>query len=184
LPPAEELGSAIKFKSLQCLIVGKKLINVSKLGVAELPFRRGERHDLTRLTLRLDGYDSATKKIVDAGGALVLATDDGVIAASWSFTSLATLWNRKHAQAVYVPAECRTDPVREYRYGSRVRLGEGTDFLRLLSAIDAHKVYYDPGIRLEAASTAKPQTKRRSQFRIKSSNLPALYATMTDVEVA
>jgi hypothetical protein len=147
-------------------------------------FRRGERHDLTGLTLRLDGYDSTTKKIIDASGALVLAADDGVIAASWSFTSLAALWNKKHAQAVYVPAECRTDPVREYRYGSRVRLGEGTDFLRLLSAIDTHKVYYDPGIKLEAVSSAKPQTKRRSQFRIKSLNLPALYAAMTEVSVA
>jgi len=33
----------------------------------------------------------------------------------------------QHAQAVYVPAECRLEPARCCRYGSRVRMSEGTD---------------------------------------------------------
>jgi hypothetical protein len=38
------------------------------------------------------------------------------------------------------------------------------------------KVYYDPGIKLERASTARPSIKRRAQFRIKSAEVGALYA--------
>jgi len=44
------------------------------------------------------------------------------------------------------------------------------------------KVYYDPGIKLENASTS-PRTKQRSQFRIKSANLPALYHSMDIVDL-
>lgn len=44
------------------------------------------------------------------------------------------------------------------------------------------KVYYDPGIKLENAST-RPRTKQRSQFRIKSSNLPSLYHRMDIVDL-
>jgi hypothetical protein len=93
------------------------------------------------------------------------------------------LWNRKHAQAVYVPAEFRLGSTREYRYGARVNLGEGTDLLRLISAVARGFVYYDPGIKLEGASTEHPSTKRRSQFRIKSGDLPALYASFAQVDV-
>ena len=35
-------------------------------------------------------------------------------------------------------------------------------------------IYYDPGIKMENVST-KPKIKKRSQFRIKSQNLPNLY---------
>jgi hypothetical protein len=44
------------------------------------------------------------------------------------------------------------------------------------------KVYYDPGIKLENAST-RPHTKQRSQFRIKSVNLPALYHSMDIIDL-
>ncbi len=44
------------------------------------------------------------------------------------------------------------------------------------------KVYYDPGIKLENASK-RPRTKQRSQFRIKSANLPALYHRMDIVDL-
>lgn len=91
------------------------------------------------------------------------------------------LWNRKHAQAVYVPAERTDTPTLQYRYGSTVQLGEGTDFLKLIRAISLGHVYYDPGIKLEDASTSKPRTKRRSQFRIKAGNLHSLYTTFQSV---
>ena len=51
---------------------------------------------------------------------------------------------------------------------------EGTNILLLLKAVSEGNVYYDPGIKLENAST-NPTTKRRSQFRIKSSELSNLY---------
>ena len=146
-------------------------------------FKAGTRHEGTALTLTLDGFEVATSTITNASGSLALVADNGDVAASWSFTALAKLWNRKHAQAVYVPGECRTEPARCYRYGSRIRLGEGTDFLKLLKAIGQGAVYYDPGIKLENASSARPSTKRRSQFRIKSGQLSALYAGMTEVDL-
>lgn len=66
-------------------------------------------------------------------------------------------------------------------YGERVRLAEDTDFLRFLKAMALGKVYYDPGIKVERATTTRPVTKRRSQFRIRSSDISVLYARM-DIE--
>jgi hypothetical protein len=95
-----------------------------------------------------------------------------------------SLWNRKHAQAVYIPAEARVDPRRQYRYGGAVRIAEGTDFLKLLEAISLGAVYYDPGIKIENESSSTPRTKRRSQFRIKSNQLSTLYAKMEQVNIS
>ncbi|NJM54629.1 MAG: hypothetical protein HC841_00690 [Verrucomicrobiae bacterium] len=44
-------------------------------------------------------------------------------------------------------------------------------------------VYYNPGIKLENASTAEPKSKKRSQFRVASRNITALYETVETVEV-
>lgn len=146
-------------------------------------FRVGARHPLTGLTMQLSGFDSASGNIVNTDGVLQLIDDDEVVAASWTFGKLMKHWNGKHAQAVYVPAEGRSDPLRYYRYGPRVRMGEGTDFLMLLRAFDRGAAYYDPGIKLENASTAKPDKKKRSQFRIKSSDLDVLYHRMDVVDL-
>ena len=64
-----------------------------------------------------------------------------------------------------------------------MRLAQGTDPLRLLRALAAGAVYYDPGIKVEQASTAHPATKRRSQFRVASRNIAALYEPVALVEV-
>jgi MvaI/BcnI restriction endonuclease family len=146
-------------------------------------FLAGVRHVGTKLTMTLDGFDSKKSKLLNPAGSLALLTDQGAIAAEWSFASLMSLWNRKHAQAVYVPAEARTDPRRQYRYGGAVRVAEGTDFLKLLEAIALGAVYYDPGIKTENESTATPRTKRRSQFRIKSNQLSTLYTKMEQVDI-
>jgi hypothetical protein len=61
-------------------------------------------------------------------------------------------------------------------------LARRTDSLRLLAAFASGEVYYDPGIKLENASTA-PVTKRRSQFRISSGDIPALYETVNSAQV-
>jgi hypothetical protein len=139
----------------------------------------GARHDTTNLTMKLDGYDAAKGRITDAGGAVELVSDTGELAAAWSFSGLLEHWSRKHAKAVYVPSQCRKEPARQYCYGAKVRLAEQTDSLRLLQALAAGAVYYDPGIKVEHASAAKPSHKCRSQFRVGSRNIAALYESVS-----
>jgi hypothetical protein len=146
-------------------------------------FRAEQRHDGTKLTLKIRGFNTAKSQIENLDGAIALVTDQDFVAAEWSFAALMTLWNKKHAQAVYVPAQTRSDPTLEYRYGSTVRLAEGTSIEKLLAAIASGKVYYDPGIKLEQASTKTPRTKRRSQFRVSSRELSALYNQTQQVSV-
>lgn len=142
----------------------------------------GERHDTTGLTMMLDGYDAATGKIINPGGGIVLRDDSGNSAAEWKFSHVMEHWKRKHARAVYVPSIKRDKPL-QYRYGSKVRLGIGTDPLKLLEAMSVKAVYYDPGIKLENASTAKPTTKRRSQFRVNIRSIDSLYNALEQVDV-
>lgn len=134
----------------------------------------GARCAATGLEIAFDGYDPATGKVTDARGSVDLVAENGVVAAGWPFEHLLSLWTRKHAKAVYVPSEQRTSPVVQYRYGPAARLGIGTDFLHLLSAIAAGRVYYDPGIKmvqLDGSTTVK----KRSQWRVRPLNLPTLY---------
>lgn len=141
------------------------------------------RNDLTGLTLNLLGYDREKERIVDPHSSFALLNDDGEVAAEWHYASLLTHWNRKHDKAAYVPSLCqRGDPV-QYCYGARVRLGTGTDFDRFLLAISKGAVWYDPGIKLEGASTARPLLKRRSQFRMRSANLDGLYARFEQIDL-
>ncbi|MGA7256644.1 MAG: MvaI/BcnI family restriction endonuclease [Terracidiphilus sp.] len=138
----------------------------------------------TGLVLTLVGYDGRRKKITDpTGGGIALLTSEGEIAAKWPYTGLLAHWNRKHARAAYVPSTVREERARQYRFGSRVRLGTGTDFLLFLDAVSDGAVYYDPGIKMENASTARPQIKRRSQFRIKSAQIPLLYRKLEVVDL-
>jgi hypothetical protein len=143
-------------------------------------FRAGQLHEGTGLTLTLSGFDATAGKITNASGSLALIDGAGNAAAEWSFAHLMGIWNRKHAQAVYVPSLAKQEPVRQYSYGGSVRLAEGTDFTRLIKAVAAGAVYYDPGIKLEGVSTDAPETKRRSQFRVRSSELGQLYAAMVE----
>ena len=69
-----------------------------------------------------------------------------------------------------------------YRYGSPVLLGEGTDFTRYLLAMLAGSVVYDPGSKVEMAST-KPRVKARSQFRIPIRRLRDLYSRFEPVSL-
>jgi hypothetical protein len=134
----------------------------------------GEVCAATSLTMMLDGFDVQSGKITKSDGALQLVTATGVIAASWSFAGLLAHWNRKHAKAVYVPALKRKEPFVGFRYGSHVMLAEGTDYRRFFDGLASGLVYYDPGIKVESASS-KPAVKKRSQFRIRRSLLNTLY---------
>lgn len=142
----------------------------------------GRRQALTGLTIELLGYDAESRKIQSDGG-IALTAANGEQAAVWHFAELMTHWNRKHSRAAYVPAEMRKVPEQSYRYGRKVLLGEGSDFLLFLEAMSVGAVYYDPGIKLEGASTDSPKTKRRSQFRIKSKDLGSLYQKIGWVDV-
>ena len=143
--------------------------------------RVGEFHERTTLAIVLNGFNAESGKIVDATGGITLINREGVEAAVWGFAEIMTHWNRKHAKAVYVPSISTKDPL-SYSYGNLVRIGDGTDFVKYLQAMASGQVYYDPGIKLENASTA-PKTKRRSQFRIKSVDLPGLYNTMDTIDL-
>lgn len=136
-------------------------------------------HADTGLALRLNGFDAVSGKITDIDGSIMLVDRHDTIAASWSFKGTIAHWNRKHARAVYVPSLMRKPPP-QYSYGAAVQLCEGTDVLMLISALANGTVYYDPGIKMEKADSAKPEFKKRSQFRVKHKNLNSLYQITGD----
>ena len=145
--------------------------------------RYGCRADLTGLTLTLIGYNTDTHKIESSNGGLALTDGQGEHAAIWSYSCLLGLWKNKHARAAYVPSITRRSPRLQYMYGPTVRLGIGTEFLLFLRAVAEGAVYYDPGIKLEMASSARPRPKQRSQFRMKSRQLQMLYEKWEQVNL-
>ena len=145
-------------------------------------YRAGELpHHRTKLRLVLDGFEAETKKYA-SNGAIQLLDGKESIAAAWPFAKLMDHWKAKHAHAAFVPSQQRRQPSLQYRFGSRILLGEGADFTRLLSAVAEGKVYYDPGIKLESVAGAAPRSKNRSQFRVASKNLSALYESSRIVD--
>lgn len=138
------------------------------------PHRTGIENAKTNLTMRVAGYDPTRDLITDPSGYFWLADPDGKEVARWDFVELIGHWNDKHRRAVYVPHLTKKEPHR-YHYGSGVHLGINTDFGRFIGALFSGKVYYDPGIKMEGASTPRPLLKRRSQFRIKFEDLSSIY---------
>jgi len=145
--------------------------------------KMGINQPLTGLTLQLIGFDVESFKIRNTSGSISLIDSDGNEASSWSFTSLIKHWNRKHNQACYIPSKVEKTPIQKYQYGNKVLLGDGTDFQLFLKQMALGNIYYDPAIKMEQASTAKPLTKRRSQFRIKSGNLSSLYKQSETIDL-
>lgn len=142
----------------------------------------GVRHQLTNLEMQLIGFDNESGKIRNTNGRIALVDNRGNEAASWSFSSMLLHWNRKHNQACYVPSLSETENARQYKYGDKIILGTGTDFQLFLGQMANGNIYYDPGIKMENAST-KPKIKKRSQFRIKSQHLRNLYKTNEIVDI-
>lgn len=138
----------------------------------------GIRHRLTGLTLIVRGYDAESGKITDVNGGIGLINDDGILAAHWAFTGILSHWNKKHRSVAYVRTQHRAIPANQYRYGVNVLLGEGTDPLMLIAAVYAGRIYYDPAIKLESASSSRPTIKRRSQFRVRLNDLSTLYESV------
>jgi hypothetical protein len=126
-------------------------------------------HAITTLCMVVDGYDGVTGKIVNMGGYVALLDPLKNIAAGWLFTDLLDHWNRKHAQAAYIPSEADGAP-RRYRYGKDIELGTGTDFFKFLALVNRGEVYLDPGIKIDNG-----KSKKRNQFRVKHNDLIKLY---------
>src|SRR5690606_1740529 len=137
-------------------------------------------HHRTGLRLVLDGFDTV-KRYSSTGAVQLLDASDNV-AAAWSFAKLMDHWKTKHAAAAFVPSQQRRAPDLEYRFGRRILLGEGAEFGLFLNAVNEGRVYYDPGIKLEGISTGTPKSKKRSQFRVASRDLPALYESSRIVD--
>ena len=85
-------------------------------------------HADTGLKLVLDGYDTASEKLTDMDGGIVLLSRSDERAAVWSFKGLMQHWNRKHAQAAYVPSMALKEPA-SYAYGRKIFVCEQTDFI-------------------------------------------------------
>lgn len=144
----------------------------------------GHTQDLTNLTIALVGFEPETSSITDASGSIALLNNNGDVTASWSFAKVMDHWKRKHAQAVYIPCMRRTESgIHQYHYGKDIELGVGTSFEMFLSAMYLGAVYYDPGIKLEHATSGKPKIKRRNQFRVNHRHLDSLYKTFEFIDV-
>ncbi len=136
----------------------------------------GKTQERTGLEMHIIGFDPENSEITDADGEIALLDNDGNITASWSFSKLMDHWKRKHSQAVYVPCLRRSESgIYKYFYGKNIELGTDTNFEMFLSALFLGTVFYDPGIKLENASSKTPKTKRRSQFRVNHKHLNTLY---------
>ena len=146
--------------------------------------RAGETHSTTHLRMEIIGFNPDAGKISNAGGRITLLDINDNEAASWGFDSLLLHWNKKHNKACYVPSLRKNENGLYYRYGGTAILGQGTDFTMFLNQLYKGVIYYDPGIKLEAASTGTPTLKRRSQFRVSSSSLNTLYHTNDEVTLS
>ena len=130
----------------------------------------------------LRGFNATTKVIENVNGAVELLTESGECAASWSFEGLLIKWNRKHAQATYIPYKSNQNVPPAYQYASPTLMGEGTNFNLYLSALSSGLVMFDPASKVMNASPLKSSVKARSQFRMTVSNLPNLYKKFEAVE--
>lgn len=151
--------------------------------------RCGVVNNRTGIELRVNGYDPATGKFADNTEEIavqLVAAATGDVVASWSLEHLANSWNKKHASAIYIPVSKReagggTSDSMEYSYGPTALVGQGTDVWKLLRAIHAGAIYYDPADSIYADGRAKV----RSQWRINSSGLKeamkTLYASVEEI---
>ena len=101
---------------------------------------------------------------------------------TWSFEGLLLKWNKKHAQAAYVPYKSNKIDPPAYQYASPTLMGEGTNFNLYLSALSAGLVMFDPASKVMNASTKTSTVKARSQFRISVKKLSDLYQKFESVE--
>ena len=144
--------------------------------------KANSKNNSTGLTLVVSGFNSTKRVIENVNGAVELLTESGECAASWSFEGLLIKWNKKHAQAAYIPYKSNQNVPPAYQYVSPTLMGEGTNFNLYLSALSSGLVMFDPASKVMNASALKSSVKARSQFRMTVSNLPNLYKKFEAVE--
>ena len=101
----------------------------------------------------------------------------------WSLSKLASSWEQKHAQALYIERE--RSNLNQYRFLPKVYLCTGTSIWNFLKALKARKVEYDPAHTIYSNGLKKI----RPQWRISASkgkileNLQALYNHVDVIEL-
>ncbi|MDX1915583.1 MAG: MvaI/BcnI family restriction endonuclease [Methylophilus sp.] len=141
-----------------------------------------QRNNSTGLTLIVNGFNLQKKSIENVNGAVELLTDSGECAASWSFEGLLMKWNKKHAQAAYVPYKSNNAEPPAYLFSSPTLMGEGTNFNLYLTALSQGFVVFDPASKVMNAGTSHSSVKARSQFRMAVKKLDNLYQKFESVE--
>lgn len=144
--------------------------------------KSGERNSSTGLTLIVNGFNLQKKSIENVNGAVELLTDSGECAASWSFEGLLMKWNKKHAQAAYVPYKSNNAEPPAYLFSSPTLMGEGTNFNLYLTALSQGLVVFDPASKVMNAGTPHSSVKARSQFRMAVKKLNNLYQKFEPVD--
>lgn len=129
----------------------------------------------TGSVLELRGYSPG--EVPSPDGAISLRMRDGSVGASWSFTRVLEMWNRKHARTVYVPY-IRDTAARAFRFSEQAMFCENSSFGLLLDALSDGYAYYDPGMNMKDPE-GLAALKLRHQFRIKFAEVPRLYERAT-----
>ena len=154
--------------------------------------RCGTPNEKTGMILRVSGYDPETGSFVDEPDNVCVElalTSTGEIVAAWSLAHLANAWNNKHASAAYVPSSKRAafagaDDDREYKFGPSILVGQGTDVWKLLKAIHAGVVYYDPADSIYADNTAKVRPQWRINANRLKEALTPLYNSVEEIDLS
>lgn len=135
----------------------------------------------TIFALRMTGFVSATGKITDVDGAIMLVNRDETIAA--------LRLQRHHGAMELQTCQGGLCALPDARPAPKLRLqSHRPDERRDRRAAPAgglcqRAVYYDQGIKMDRADTDKPVTKGRSLFRVKHCGLEALYRSSEVVDL-
>ena len=120
----------------------------------------------TNLEMIIDGFIDGK---IQPDGKIQLVDSNKTLAASWSFSKLLGIWNRKHQNIAIVPCIAQKhDKIPFIKYFGPVGIGRGTDFIKFLNSFISHAINLDPACRIN------PE-KRRNQWRTTSGKLDSLY---------
>lgn len=146
--------------------------------------KAGHVHPKTKLEFGVVGFDATTKSIVDDGYLYFRDPYGDRDLGRWSFAKLLTHWQTKHGKAIYVPCISTDTKPREYRYGTKVHVGEGTSFLHFLDAIVNGSVVLDPGLNTKMTESNTWKHHTRYQFRSSLANAGSLYKSFEKVDLS
>lgn len=144
--------------------------------------RHGQIHSSTGLVFGMSGFDANAREITGDGYLYLYDPRSDEQLGTWSFAKLLTHWQTKHAKTVFVP--CIDNEIirkvdaslpKQFSYGTKVHVGEGTDFLRFLAAVANQTVVLDPGLKSELMPNGRWQPKTRFQFRSTLTKAATLY---------